>query len=83
MESIKKFPRGISDQVISSRNAATVAGRRAPGPGLFLIGKRQASGDKRQATSDKRQASGDKRQATSVRRQASSVKLRERQATSD
>ena len=65
-----------SDQVISSRNAATVAGRRAPGPGLFLIGKRQA-------TSDKRQASGDKRQATSVRRQASSVKLRERQATSD
>jgi len=30
----KKFPRGISDQVISSRNAATVAGRRAPGPGL-------------------------------------------------
>ena len=36
--SIKKNSRGNKDQVISLRNAATAAGRRAPGPGL----KRQA-----------------------------------------
>ena len=35
-----------SDQVISSRNAATVAGRRAPGPGLFLSDEPQASSHK-------------------------------------
>ena len=33
MESIKKFPRGISDQVISNPEART-ASERAPGPGL-------------------------------------------------
>ena len=62
----------ISGVVFSSR----AAGTRAPGPGLFLIGKLQATSVRRQASGDKRQASGDKRQA-------SSVKLRERQATSD
>ena len=64
MESIKKFPRGILDQVISSRNAATVAGRRAPGPGL----KPQAT--KLQAASDKLQAPSNKRQAPSRKLQA-------------
>ena len=88
MESIKKFPRGISDQVISSRNAATVAGRRAPGPGL----KRQASSNKHRSGSEsvrilvnhwrwlETQGSSYKLQAASCKLQAiSQVK---RQATS-
>ena len=49
----KEFPREYTDQVISSRNAATAAGRRAPGPGL----KFQAASHKHQASSAKRQAS--------------------------
>jgi hypothetical protein len=53
---------GTLDQVISSRNAATAAGRRAPGPGLKL----QAPSFKRQAP----EASSDKRQAPSSKRQA-------------
>ena len=53
-----KFPREYTDQVISSRNAATAAGRRAPGPGLRL----QATSYKLQATSTKLQApSSDKK----------------------
>jgi hypothetical protein len=63
-----KFPRGISDQVISGKNS-TECKTRAPGPGL----KRQASSNKlkldssfkRQASSPKQQASSDKPQATS------------------
>ena len=35
--SIKKFPREYKDQVISSRNAATAAGRRAPGPAIWFF----------------------------------------------
>ena len=65
MESIKEFPRGITDQVIS-RGDATAAGRRAPGPGY----KRQASSHKLQATSFKLQATSFKRQ---VKLQAASV----------
>ena len=52
------------DQVISSRNAATAAGRRAPGPGL----KPQAT--KLQAASDKLQAPSCKHQAPSRKLQA-------------
>jgi hypothetical protein len=54
MESIKEFPRGISDQVISDHPATAVRCVH-PGPGL----KRQASSTKllkEQATSVKRQA---------------------------
>jgi len=40
-----RIPRDKSDQVISSRNAATAAGRRAPDPGH----KHQASSNKQQA----------------------------------
>jgi hypothetical protein len=40
-----RIPRDKSDQVISSRNAATVAGRRAPDPGH----KPQAPSSKQQA----------------------------------
>ena len=61
MESIKEFPRGILDQVIS-KEPATAGNQRAPGPGLKL-----------QATSS--QASSDKHQAPSYKRQASSRKL--------
>jgi len=53
-----------SDQVISSRNAATAAGRRAPG---------QGQSSKPQATSSKPQASSTKSikpQATSLKPQA-------------
>jgi len=51
--------RNKSDQVISSRNAATAAGRRAPDPG-----------HKHQASSSKQQASGSK----PVKHQAASIK---------
>jgi hypothetical protein len=53
-----------SDQVISSRNAATAAGRRAPGQGQSA--KLQAPSVKPQAP----EASSDKRQAPSSKRQA-------------
>jgi len=53
-----------SDQVISSRNAATAAGRRAPGQGQRI--KPQAPSFKHQAP----EASSDKRQAPSSKRQA-------------
>jgi len=70
MVNIKKFPRGILDQVISLR--AHDGGReRAPGPGLKL----QATSSKLQAPSVKLsnqpvQASSDKRQALRCKRQA-------------
>ncbi len=68
MESIKEFPRGISDQVISLKSFDGNNLERAPGPGL----KQQASSDKQQATSYK--ASSFKRQASSPKLQASSFK---------
>ena len=53
-----------SDQVISGVVfSSRAAGTRAPGPGLFLIGKLQATSVRRQATSVRRQATSDKRQA--------------------
>ena len=53
-----KFPRGISDQVISGKNS-TECKTRAPGPGLKLRHgglTPEASGNKHQAPSFKRQA---------------------------
>ena len=87
MESIKEFPRGISDQVIS-KEPSTEEILRAPGPGLQvtshkLPGPRPISNankgliHKRQASSNKlreTQASSDKHQAPSNKRQASSRK---------
>ena len=49
----KKFPRGISDQVISLKSFDGNNLERAPGPGLKL----QAASHKHQASSAKRQAS--------------------------
>ena len=54
MESIKEFPRGITDQAISGAEA-TAEVERSPGPGY----KRQAPSHKLQATSNKLQASGE------------------------
>jgi len=70
MESIKKFPRGISDQVISDE-ASTEATSVHPGPGKELgevqpwdreatpSSKLQATSVKPQASSNKLQASGE------------------------
>ena len=73
MESIKEFPRGISDQAISLR-AHDGECERSPGPGLKL----QAASDKLQATSFKRLV---KLQAASVEcgpnRQAPSMAFRD------
>ena len=79
MESIKEFPRGISDQVISLCTATAASGR-APGPGLQQVIEEtvphndieEASSYKLQATSS--QAASDKLQAPSNKRQASSRK---------
>ena len=74
MESIKKFPRGILDQVISLR-AHDGECERAPGPGLKQQAIEEtvphndieeASSDKQQATSHKPQAPSDKLQAPSL-----------------
>jgi len=70
MVNIKKFPRGILDQVISWRTRDGGV-QRAPGPGLKL----QATSAKLQAPSVKlsnqpEQASSGKRQAPSTKRQA-------------
>jgi len=80
MESIKEFPRGISDQVISANKRDGGMKVRAPGPGLqvtqqvvyqvMLTSQSQASSCKRQATSYKLQATSFKRQ---VKLQAASV----------
>ena len=83
MESIKKFPRGISDQVISSPDSREVVDSVHPGPGLKLRHgglTPAASGNKLQAPSVKLsnqpvQASSDKRQAPGSKLQASSHKL--------
>ena len=69
MESIKEFPRGILDQVIS-KSERDGESERAPGPGLKLRHgglTPEASGDKFQAASDKLQATSYKLQASSVR----------------
>jgi len=70
MVNIKKFPRGILDQVISAK-ISTEAAPRAPGPGLKL----QATSFKHQASSVKLsnqpfQTSSGKRQAPRCKRQA-------------
>ena len=73
MENIKKFPRGISDQVIS-KEPATAGNQRAPGPGL------QVSSAKPQAPSSlsvKRQASSPKHKGSSAKPQASSSRIEE------
>ena len=65
MESIKEFPRGISDQAISD-STATANDSVRPGPGqvtqqvvyqVMLTSQSQATSDKRQAASYKQQAS--------------------------
>ena len=61
----KKFPRGILDQVIS-KSTCDGESERAPGPGLKL----QAPGVK--LSSIKRQASSPRQQASSVKPQAAS-----------
>ena len=66
MESIKKFPRGILDQVIS-KEPATAGNQRAPGPGLKL----QAPSSQ----SLKLQAASIKPQAQRLKLQAASGKL--------
>jgi hypothetical protein len=76
MESIKKFPRGISDQVISGASATARVQRASwSGPSVRL----RAQGYKHQASSTKRQAfeptwSSIKRQASKPQAQGSSVK---------
>ncbi len=72
MVNIKKFPRGILDQVISLR-AHDGECERAPGPGL----KQQASSGKLQAASIKRQATSIPTRVASVKLQATSSKLRD------
>ena len=79
MESIKEFPRGITDQAISGAEA-TAEVERSPGPGLKLRHgglTPEASGYKLQAASHKLQATSYKLQATSFKRlvklQAASV----------
>jgi len=63
MVNIKKFPRGILDQVISN-SSATARAQRAPGPGLKL----QAASHKHQASSGKL---SNQPQASSAKQQAS------------
>ena len=70
----KKFPRGILDQVIS-KSTCDGESERAPGPGLKL----QASSARRQAF--KHQATSVKPQAASFKRQATSCKLSDPRTT--
>ena len=78
--SIKKNSRGNKDQVISSRNAATAAGRRAPGP-AYVWFFHDHKWKYRHDPSAKQQASSTKPHAPIFRkRQAASHKL---QAPSD
>ena len=87
MESIKEFPRGILDQVISKRVNTYGVQKRAPGPGLNLLAGSSDPVHGQQpplesgATSFKHQAtsyrdSSRKRQASSDKQQASSFKPR-------
>jgi len=86
MESIKEFPRGILDQVISKRVNTYGVQKRAPGPGLNLLAgssdpvhgqqpplESGATSFKHQAPSNKLQSL--KLQAASIKPQATSVKL--------
>ena len=66
MESIKEFPRGITDQAISKPDNLEVVDSVRPGPGqvtqqvvyqVMLTSQSQATSDKRQAASYKQQAS--------------------------
>jgi len=73
-------PLNKSDQVISSRNAATAAGRRAPGPAIWFFQdhkwkQRHNPSYKRQATSTKHHAPVFRKQQASIKLQATSVKL--------
>ena len=79
MESIKEFPRGITDQAISKPDNLEVVDSVRPGPGqvtqqvvyqVMLTSQSQVSSYKLQATSDKLQATSFKRQA---KRQATSA----------
>ena len=83
MESIKEFPRGITDQAISGAEA-TAEVERSPGPGLVCAFGRKATSDLTggvpgnadiTVTSVKLQAESDKLQATSNKLQATSNKL--------
>ena len=58
MESIKEFPRGITDQAISD-STATANDSVRPGPGQVSSYKLQATSHKLQAASDKLQALGE------------------------
>ena len=82
MESIKEFPRGITDQAISGAEA-TAEVERSLGPGLVCAFGRKATSDSTggvpgkadiTVTSVKLQAASDKLQATSYKQQASSVR---------
>ena len=73
MVNIKKFPRGISDQVISLCSNSTELAQRASWSGP------QASSFRRQAF--KHQATSVKPQAASVKLQAASVKLPDSRST--
>ena len=74
MVSIKKNSRGNKDQVISSRNAATAAGRRAPGPAIWFFQDHQWK--QRHDPSYKPQASSTKSHAPIFRKkEASGSKL--------
>ena len=90
MESIKEFPRGITDQAISGAEA-TAEVERSPGPGLVCAFGRKATSDltggvpgkaditvtsfKPFAASVKLKATSFKLQATSNKQQATSNKL--------
>ena len=89
MVNIKKFPRGILDQVISCGIRRRPSSGRAPGPGLkpqdnnaSFEGISEAEYNKRHTKALKDSDPGFKRQASSVKPQASSPKLTKVQATS-
>ena len=83
MESIKEFPRGITDQAISGAEA-TAEVERSPGPGLVCAFGRKATSDLTggvpgkadiTVTSLKLRHGGLTPEASGVKRQASSPKL--------
>ena len=77
MVNIKKFPRGILDQVISSESG-TPPNERALDPGLWIRSLAESwfiSDGKSRSMAARAPGPGLKPQATSVKRQASGVKL--------